>query len=293
LAVESALVGAADRPRARSRVGRDGVLRLAFERRGTRTVLARRLYTTPLQVLEPLCLTGDGSLVVMALNPTGGLAGGDRLDSEIDVGHGAHVCFTTPSATKVYRTSGARAVQRTAARVGDGAIFEYMPDHVIPHAGASLDQALSVEMATTARVIVFDAFAIGRLARGERWAFERLASRVEVTLAGRPVFLDRVELTPARERLSGLGGLEGCGYAGTLVAAGPAAQPWSTIVDALAAHLETSSPARGGASLLGTGGCAVRLVTGSAFELVDTTRRLWALLRRGLFDLPALDLRKA
>ena len=57
------------------RVGKDGSLRLAFERRDERTILTERRYSLPLQVLEPISMDGDGSLLVMLLNPTGGLLG--------------------------------------------------------------------------------------------------------------------------------------------------------------------------------------------------------------------------
>ena len=42
---------------------------------------------------------------LMLLNPTGGVLGGDHLVTEIIQEAGTHVCLTTPSATRIYRTA--------------------------------------------------------------------------------------------------------------------------------------------------------------------------------------------
>jgi urease accessory protein len=274
------------------RVGRDGFVRLAFERRAGATVMAQCRFATPLHVPEPLRLAQDGTVAVMLLNPTGGLAGGDRLAVEMELGAGTHVCVTTPSATRVYRTLGPAAEQRTRIQVGEGATLEYVPDHVIPHPGARLEQTLAVELAPGARAILWDAWAMGRLARGERWAFLSLASRIEVSSCGRPAFLDRMELIPERASLLGRGGMDGFGYVATLVALDPAFTAWPALAEELTAHLAHTSRGSGGASPLARGGCAVRCLAATAYELSDTLAAVWGLLRRRLLGLAGLDLRK-
>src|SRR5262245_9942080 len=84
------------------RVGRDGFLSLDFERRTCRTVLVRSRFRLPLQVLAPSTVD-DGSAYLLMLNPTGGIVGGDCLETRIRLGKGSHVCLSTPSATPVYR----------------------------------------------------------------------------------------------------------------------------------------------------------------------------------------------
>src|SRR5580700_10276216 len=115
------------------RVGRDGFLRLRFARSGTRTILAQSRFSLPLQALAPLALE-DGSCYLMLLNPTGGVLGGDRLVTEIELEPGTHLCLSTPSATRVYRTEAEPAILDAVIRVGEGATLEYFPDHIIPHA---------------------------------------------------------------------------------------------------------------------------------------------------------------
>lgn len=274
------------------RVGRDGTLSLAFERRGGDTVLTERRFTLPLQALEPIPLEGDGSVCLMLLNPTGGVLGGDRLRTEITLGPGAHVCLTTPSATRVYRTLGPPAVQETTIRLGKGALLEYLPEHVIPHPGSAFHQSLTVEMGPESRVILSDAFAIGRLAREERWGFRELVSRASVTSRGRPLFLDSTRLDPSRRTPEGLGGMEGFGYLATLALFADGFQSWEPVVQTLDERLREVPSVLGGASPLVRGGCLVRFLAVSAHDLTQATRSLWTLARQLLLGLPALDLRK-
>src|ERR1700722_1771944 len=149
------------------RIGRDGFLRLRFASSGDRTILAQSRFSLPLQVLTPLTLA-DGSSYLMLLNPTGGVLGGDRLQTEIVQEAGTHICLTTPSATRIYRTEEKPAILETTIHLEEGATLEYFPDHVIPHAGSSLRQSLRVEMARGSRMIFVDSLASGRVAHGER-----------------------------------------------------------------------------------------------------------------------------
>src|SRR2546426_11954667 len=124
-----------------ARVGRDGTLALALERRDGATVLGACRYRLPLQVLSPMALD-DPAAVVSVLNPTGGLVGGDRLTIDVTIGPAAHGCLTTPSATKVYRTAGAAAGQRGANRLRARALLGGGPPHPNPFAGPGFPPAI-------------------------------------------------------------------------------------------------------------------------------------------------------
>lgn len=274
------------------RVGRDGALALAFQRRGEKTVLTERRFTLPLQALEPISLAPDGSVCLMLLNPTGGVLGGDQLKTEVTLGPGAHVCLTTPSATRVYRALGPPAVQETTIRLGAGAIVEYIPDHVIPHPGSVFHQSLTVETGPGSRAIVSDAFAIGRLAREERWAFRELVSRITVTSSGRPLFLDRIKLEPSRRTTEGLGGMERFGYLASIALFADDFAGWEDMMAALEARLAGWPSVRGGVSPMARGGCLVRFLAPSACDLTEARRGLWTLSRQLLLGLAPLDLRK-
>ena len=273
------------------RVGRDGLLALRFEPRDNRTVLTQSRFKLPLQVLAPASLD-DGSLYLMLLNPTGGLVGGDRLFTRIVQGRGTGVCITTPSATRVYRTASHPAIHETLIQVDEGASLEYLPDHIIPHAGSQLRQSLRVEMARESRAIIWDALAAGRLARGEYWQFRTLESRTDILLCGRPLFINRTKIEPLHQRPELLGLMEGFTYMANLAVLADGFREWARLIASIEAQLKGMPQVFGGASLLAGGGCLVRLFTHSASDLALAQARLWAQARELVLCLAPFDLRK-
>jgi urease accessory protein len=270
------------------RVGRDGALRLRFERRGARTVLAACRSTVPLQVLAPLALPGSAA-VVSILNPTGGLVGGDRLRIDVEAGLGAHACLTTPSATKVYRTIGEPAHQDVTLHLARDAVVEYVPDHTIPFAGSDFRQTLRAEVGEGARLIVVDAFAAGRVARGEAWQFARLDSALYVEDGTGWLLRDRFVLR-GPGAWDALGLAEGFPYFATLATFGDGS--WDTLAGDVDAALAACPGVRAGGGNLPRRGTLMRCLADSAVGLGDAVDRLWAVARRQQLGLDPLRLRK-
>jgi urease accessory protein len=273
------------------RVGRDGFLRLQFSRRERDTVLSQSRFTLPLQALTPLQLA-DGTAYLMLLNPTGGILGGDHLRSEIIQETNTHVCLTTPSASRVYRTLRHPSIQETVIRLGECATLEYLPDHVIPHAGSALRQTLRVEMARGSRAILLDAIAAGRVSHEDPWLFREIDSRVEVLMCGKPVFLNRTRIVPALQNPRRLGVMEDFKYIASMGILGEGQMEWESVAAAMTAELATVPSVRGGISLLGQGGCVVRYLTRTASELTGMNQQLWDTARELVIGLPRFDHRK-
>jgi urease accessory protein len=271
-----------------SRVGRDGWLGLRFEQRQSRTVVTASRSTVPLQVLAPVVVDEPTAVVVM-LNPTGGLAGGDRLVIDATAMTGAHACLTTASATKVYRTTGPPAEQHVRLTIGPGATLEYVPDHTIPFARSDLRQRIDVEIAESGRLIVVDAFAAGRVARGEAWQFAHLESAITVRDGAGWRFYDRLALRGSLA-WAGLGFAEGHTYFATVVVIGSGAG--EALCRGAAATLDRRPGVAGGASVLARGGVVVRVLAQDAPALLDTLATLWRLARHVLLGLGPLALRK-
>ena len=274
-----------------SRVGREGILRLGFERRGARTVLTERRFRLPLQALEPVDLDGSGAATLALLNPTGGILGGDALDTEVVLGTGAHACLVTPAATRVYRSAGPPAVQRFRAVLGAGACLEYVPDHVIPSPGARLKQTIDITLAPDATLLVVDAWAVGRMARGETWSFDLLDAAIAVSDTRGLLLKERALLD--RTPRDGLGGTEAFPYVATFAALAPKWDRWAELAgDFSALDLEAASGVRLGATMLGRGGVLVRILCPSAPALMTAVGALWKESRRRLLGLPPLPVRK-
>lgn len=271
---------------AASRVGRDGRLTLRFERRQARTVVTRCGYTLPLQVLAPMALD-DPAAIVSVLNPTGGLVGGDTLTIDIEVAAGAHACLTTPSATKVYRAASSPARQDVSLRLAPGARLEWVPDHTIPFAGAAFRQTLAAEVGEGAALVVVDAYAAGRVARGEAWQFAELDSTLSVGDGRGRLLHDRFVLRHGAPR--GLGITEGQPYFATVAVVADDG------VAGLADRLVAMDPIAGaeiGVGLLARRGAVVRCLAAHAPALGQALDAVWGAARREVLGVPPLALRK-
>jgi len=271
-----------------ARVGRDGTLSLRLERRDAATVLAGCRFTLPLQVLVPLALDGD-ALVVSMLNPTGAVLGGDRLAIDVHAARGAHGLLTTPSATKVYRSDGPIAVQDVRLELAPDAVIEWVPDHTIPFAGAAYRQRLCARVGAGGTLIVVDAFAAGRVARGECWRFRQLESALSITDDEGWLLHDRFVLSEG-DRWGGLGFTEGAPYFATVAVV--ATVGVETLVTAVGEAAGSVGGARTGVGRLPRRGILVRCLAQTAPALGDALHAVWRAVRRAALGAPPVDLRK-
>ncbi len=273
------------------RVGRDGFLRLRFALSGANTILAQSRFSLPLQALTPLTLA-DGASYLMLLNPTGGVLGGDHLVTEIMQEAGTHVCLTTPSATRIYRTAEKPAILKTVIQLGEEATLEYFPDHVIPHAGSALHQSLRIELARGSRTIILDSMASGRVAHGERWSFAEIDSRTEVFACGRPAYLNRTRIVPATNRPDRPGWMEDFDYMSCIGLFADGFMRWEEVRATLNEELKTLPNIRGGTTLVSRGGCVVRFLARSASDMTLANKKLWDVARGQVAGLLPFDHRK-
>jgi urease accessory protein len=273
-------------------VGRVGEQVLDYVRQGDRTVLTRSHCTTPWHLSPPINLDDSPCVYTPLLNPSGGLVGGDRLSVRASLGPGTHVLISTPSANRVYRSLGETAVQTVALTVGPGAILEWMPDVTIPFSESRFKQAIRVTLAPGATVLLWDAIASGRVARGERWAFTSLENEIMIVTASGGSVLERYVLEPA---VHGVGQAAEWDYAGSLYLIGDEvdAGQWKQLEARLAEILDARPGAvLGGVSEPAAPGLAVKLVAKSAPDLNGTLDELWQAIRLALWDLPKPSLRR-
>src|SRR5688572_12364887 len=102
-------------------------LTLGFERRGERTVLASNRSDGPLVVQKALFPEGAGTCHAIVVHPPAGIAGGDELALEVNVGAQAHAVLTTPGAAKWYRSAGATATQHMRIAAHAASKVEWLP----------------------------------------------------------------------------------------------------------------------------------------------------------------------
>ena len=160
------LVGFQDEPpqMASGTVGKNGLLRLGFERRGNRTILAdleRRAPLTAQRVLYPERSLPDlGWLFI--ITTSGCVLQGDRMALQVRLGPAARAHLTTQSATKIHTMDANYAVQTQRVSLGEGAYLEFMPDPLIPHRRARFLSDTRIDLAETATLLYSEIIQSGR-----------------------------------------------------------------------------------------------------------------------------------
>nr|MBI3614349.1 urease accessory protein UreD [Nitrospirota bacterium] len=275
-------------------VGRVGELVLRYERRDQATVLTHSRCTTPWHQSPPIQLDDSGSVYQPLLNPSGGLVGGDRLSLDAQLGPDTHVIVSTPSANRVYRSLSETSAQLIDLSVGARAILEWVPELTIPFAGSRYRQQIHARLEPGATLLLWDALACGRIARGERWAFAGLENEIRITMADGRRLVERYDLDGSRgPHRTGLA--RSWDYVASLYLVGDSvgAERWKKLEEELALILdEHPEEVLGGVSEPALPGLAVKLLARSAPALTRTFTALWAAARLCLWNRPMLELRR-
>jgi urease accessory protein len=273
--------------------GTTGTLRIEYARRDCRTIIARSHCTSPWHLFPPIYLDDTGAAYTLLLNPSGGLVGGDHLTIDLTVRAHAHAIVSTPSANRVYRSLAVPAVQTINVRIESKGLLEWLPEPTIPFAGSRFRQGIRVRLARGAGLVLWDAIASGRIARGERWDFASLENDVAITTRSTGSLRERVRLDHQAGPPAGIAGV--WDYIGSLYIVGDAAPPdrWKTLEVEIGEALEGGLPGvLGGVSHPAVPGLVVKLAVRSAPVLAEALERLWTTVRATLWDLPPVSLRK-
>ena len=126
-------------------------------------------------------------LEVITLNSSGGIAGGDRVASNLRVQSGARATFAGQAAERYYRAlpTDAPAHIRTSLRIEPNAAAEWLPQDSILFDRCAIDRVLDVEVAVGAWFLGLETLIFGRAALGETIATARIADTVRIRQNGR------------------------------------------------------------------------------------------------------------
>ncbi|WP_415379840.1 urease accessory protein UreD [Halosimplex sp. TS25] len=289
--------------------GKDGRLELAFAAdAGGETNLVRDLARAPFHVSGTL---GHDPLpeaeTVYVQSPTGGVAQGDRHDVDVVVGADAVAHVSTQSSQKVLSMARNYAAADVSLAVGSGGHLDYVPEPTILHEDSRFFQGVDLEVAPDASAVVGDVVVPGRLARGERFDFERYLSRLRVRREGDLLVDDATHLRPADADPSGPGVMGEFTVLGTLYVLTPAgddAPDGTDLSDRLheVANAEADSgdhtdgdadAVRAGATRLpNDAGVAVRALGHRAETVTAALRAAWDEARTELLGVGAPDSRR-
>ena len=276
-----------------SNAGRHGELKLAFAQQNDRTVMAESFFRVPLQVMKPR-YDDSGCACVYLLSPTGGVVQGDDYQIEVTLAPNTHATLTTQASTKVYAMPRQGATQSMRVRVGEDAIFEYLPDSTILFRDANFIQGISLFLERGAKVVLQEIVMPGRLARGETLVFTQYQSRIEMSDSEGLLLYDTCRLQPKCQRyLTSPGVLEGYPCWGSWYLVGNFEMDWWEMLCEFAEPtLNQSSKSIGGLSQLQRGGIAIRMLAHNAEVIQAAFQMIWNWLKTEHFGIEAVDLRK-
>jgi urease accessory protein len=197
-------------------IGRHARLELAFACRGGRTVLTHAYAEPPLRIGRTFDIDGAAYLILVCSAP--GIFAGDSLHQYVTVGRGARVLLASQSALQVHPTAAiAPAAVHYDYRVEDDGELHCQWDPVIPFAGASLVQRVSLQVAGRSRFYWSDALMSGRASRGESWRFASVDHELRLEVEGSLRYLERYAVRPATRQPSSSWRWGDAHYAGTTI----------------------------------------------------------------------------
>src|SRR5689334_16414944 len=143
-----------------------GELRVGVRVRDGRTVLEGLRQAGCLKARFP---RSNDWLNVVTLNTSGGIAGGDELDSLFTVGAGARATIATQAAERFYRALPGTDPSRVRTRivVERGAAAEWLPQETILFDRSAVDRVLRIEVSEDSSFLGVESLLFGRAAMGE------------------------------------------------------------------------------------------------------------------------------
>ncbi len=277
-----------------------GQLQLRFDWNASRaqTVLAECIQQPPLKVVRAFSIA-DGATLVHLHNVSGGVLGGDHFQVQVDVSENARAQLTTTSATRIYRCSESAgdAFQINEIKVRKNALLEYVPDALIPFAGARYQQRTQIELAGGAGLFWWEIYAPGREASGEIFSYEKLSLGLDIKSEGRVVAIERNLLEPQKRPLNSLVRLGHYKHFASfyICRVDFEISYWLTLekeLSDLAEQLSRRNEVIWGISTLPAHGLVVRAVSINSRELVSGLIEFWQSAKRKIYSCEAILPRK-
>jgi urease accessory protein len=275
-------------------------LKLRFERNAESgsTILRENRHESPLQVVRAFT-HDDGTAMVHLHNVSGGILGGDHFNFHVEVGPLASAQLTTTGATRIYRSRKELpdASQHNNIYVEDGGLLEYLPDEVIPFAGARFRQDTFISLASKAGLFWWEILAPGREAREEVFQYHKVQMKVRVMAQSRLIAAENICLEPGRYTVRSLGKFDHYRYYATFYACRVGIDPgsWRNLEHQLVEithNLTRPGEMQWGVSTLVSNGLTVRCVGCKGREILPALHAIWGRAKAFLYGRKAILPRK-
>lgn len=271
----------------KSAAGWLGRLHLVFEGTEHGTQLARSAHEGPLRIQRVFQPEGPACPHVYLLHPPGGVVGGDRLQTRVELGVDARVLLTTPAAQKLYRSAGATAEIENLLQLAQGANLEWLPSETLAFPAARVVTTTRIGLAPGAGFIGWDIACYGMPARGEAFDTGRVVSRFELYRGETPLLIESFDLGGGQDLLRGAFSLRGEPVIGNLYAVPPSGTIDDGLVELVRQAIGEVAAGVCGVSSLGEL-LVVRALGPNVEGLRQTLIRAWQVLRPALLARPSV-----
>jgi urease accessory protein len=209
---------------------------LGSSERGTRVMDVYQ--RSPIRVLFPRT-AGTQVQEAVLVNTSGGIAGGDRLESSVTAMDNASITVTTQAAEKVYRAINESAHITTILRARDAAKLAWLPQETIVFNRARVCRCTHIEVSSGSELLALEWLVLGRAAHGEKISAGDIRDSWHVRKDGRLVWADSFRATDeVFPHLSRKALLSDCTAVATLLYFGPDLEERLQFIRDMASSLE-------------------------------------------------------
>jgi urease accessory protein len=177
--------------------------------------------------LKLLCLHRRSDCAwIFASTYGGGLVAGDHIRLDATFGRGTRCFLGTQASTKIYRSPNFQISRQSLnATLGADSLCVAAPDPITCFAHARFQQRQRFDLDPSASLVLIDWLASGRHASGERWAFDRYDSGIDVRIGGKLLVRETLLLDPADGPIGSRSRMGRFNCFATLILVGPMVRP--------------------------------------------------------------------
>jgi urease accessory protein len=174
----------------------------------------------PIRIMFPR--TASAVEEAVFVNTAGGVAGGDRLETDVTALGNASIAVTSQAAEKVYRALDEPARITTKLKACEVAKLAWLPQETIVFDRGRLRRETDIELSSTAELLALEWLVLGRTAHGEDMVGGHITDSWRVKKDDRLIWADSFRITDeifAHLHRKAL--LSNCRAVGTLIYSGP------------------------------------------------------------------------
>ena len=194
-------------------VGKYALMNVEASVHGDKTKIRPVCWRIPYQWQGTHYQNHDDQPYMLLVNSSGGFVEGDVSQFHAKIEEGARCLFTTTASSKFYKCLDGKVSREIVDIVADkNSLVEYLPDEAIPFERSKVQRINRISLHRTSRLFATDMISAGRIhfGDGEIFKFDSLTSEFQVSIDGRTVILDRIDL-PTLQDVQALYRLW-CGY---------------------------------------------------------------------------------